>query len=236
MAPATDGSVAGQFIGIRSGVVLDDKSRYSGYSKPLAMGAAGNYFDSKTGLAKIATAPETYFLMTEAPLRRWANAGDIKSDYETGIQRSFEEWGAGSASAYINDAVSTASPYMDPKAKNPGQNDILTGSPYLSTITIKWDDAATTETKLERIITQKWIALYPDGQEAWSEFRRTGYPKLFPVVINNSGGTISTTAFIRRLPIPSKYQKSNPAGYQKAVATLSGPDNGGTKLWWDKKQ
>lgn len=235
MAPATDGAVAGQFIGIRVGIALDDKSRYSGYSKPIAMGAAGNYFDSKSGLAKIATAAESHFLKAEAALRGWANAGDIKTNYETGVARSFEEWGAGAAAGYLADATSTAAPYVDPKAAVAGATNIAAGNPNLSTITIKWDDGATTEKKLERIITQKWLALYPDAQEAWSEFRRTGYPKLFPNIVNNSGGAISSSAFIRRLPIPSKYQKSNQSGYTRAVATLGGADNGGTKLWWDKK-
>ena len=38
--------------------------------------------------------------------------------------------------------------------------------------------------KLQKIITQKWIAGFPEGQEAWSEYRRTGYPKLFRITNN----------------------------------------------------
>jgi hypothetical protein len=53
------------------------------------------------------------------------------------------------------------------------------------------------------------------------------------VVVNNSGGAVA--GFIKRLPIPSQYQSNNKPGYQKAVATPGGPDNGGTRLWWDKK-
>ncbi|MGF6850654.1 hypothetical protein QFZ51_005889 [Chitinophaga sp. W3I9] len=64
-------------------------------------------------------------------------------------------------------------------------------------------------------------------------FRRTGYPKLFPVVINNSGGTISTEKFIRRLPMPQIELVTNPKAVARAVATLKGPDTGGTPLWWD---
>ena len=233
LTPASDAAVAGQYIGIRNGVDIDDKSRYSGYSKPLGASANGNLFDANNGKAKITTAAEAWFLKAEAAVRGWANAGNAQTNYETGIDKSFEEWGAGSAATYKLDAARTEAPYMDPKAKTAGANNVLAGSPYLSTITIAWGGAATDEQKLEKIITQKWLALFPDGQEAWSEFRRTGYPKLFPVVINNSGGTI--TGFIRRLPIPSKYKNSNQAGYQKAAATLGGADNGGTKLWWDKK-
>jgi hypothetical protein len=87
---------------------------------------------------------------------------------------------------------------------------------------------------LERIITQKWIAIYPDGQEAWADYRRTGYPRLFPVVNNFSGGTISTTTQIRRLAYPSNEYTTNSVAVNAAVANLlGGPDNGGTRLWWD---
>ena len=102
-------------------------------------------------------------------------------------------------------------------------------------VTIKWNEEAGFEENLERIITQKWIAIYPDGQEAWSEFRRTGYPKVFPVVKNNSGGTIDTNEQVRRIPFPSTEYRDNAANVTAAVALLGGDDNGGTHLWWDKK-
>jgi len=44
-----------------------------------------------------------------------------------------------------------------------------------------------------------WISMFPDGGEAWAEYRRTGYPKLFPVVINNSGGEVDTEEQIKRI-------------------------------------
>lgn len=233
MSPASDAAVSGQYIGIRNGVAIDAKARYSGYSKQIAVSASGNLYDAQNGKAKITTAAEAWLLKAEAALRGWTNAGDAQTNYETGIERSFEEWGAGSAATYKSDAVSTAAPYIDPKSQVAGANNIVAGNANLSTVTIAWNPAANTEVKLEKIVTQKWLALYPDGQEAWTEFRRTGYPKLFPVVVNNSNGTI--TGFIKRLPIPAKYKNSNQSGYQQALASLGGPDNGGTKLWWDKK-
>lgn len=58
----------------------------------------------------------------------------------------------------------------------------------MSNITVAWDEDAGLEENLERIITQKWIAMFPLGLEAWAERRRTGYPPLLmPVVVNNSG-------------------------------------------------
>ena len=38
----------------------------------------------------------------------------------------------------------------------------------------KWDESASNEEKLERIITQKWLALFPLSTEGWAEQRRTG--------------------------------------------------------------
>jgi hypothetical protein len=86
---------------------------------------------------------------------------------------------------------------------------------------------------LEQIITQKWISMFPDGQEAWSEFRRTGYPRIFPVVVNNSGGDIDTNIQIRRINFVENELNTNSANVQTAVGFLNGPDNGGTRLWWD---
>ena len=77
--------------------------------------------------------------------------------------------------------------------------------------------------------------MFPEGMEAWSEFRRTGYPKIFPVVVNNSAGTIDTETQIRRLLFPQTEYDNNSQNVQKAISLLGGADNGGTRLWWDKK-
>jgi hypothetical protein len=221
--PATDAAVAGQFKGIRNGIDNDAKTRYQDYSALVDL-------PSKLQLL---TAAEAWFLKAEAATRGWTGAGTAKDNYESGIKTSFAQYGL-DASTYIDDAGSTPAPYTDPKSITPGANDVKKDDLFLSTITIKWQDGDAFEKKLERIITQKWICMFPDGQEAWSEFRRTGYPKLFPVVINNSGGKISTNTFIRRINIPPDEYLTNPQGAKRAAATLGGPDNGGTRLWWDK--
>jgi hypothetical protein len=196
---------------------------------------AGNYYAlasyngvttfTQTAPQLIMTAAEMWFLKAEAALRGFAGAGDAQTDYETGINTSMQQWGV-SAGSYITDATSTEAAYVDPL--NAANN-----TPALSTVTIKWDPAATNEQKLERIITQKWIAIFPDGQEAWADYRRTGYPKLFPIVTNLSGGSISTDIQIRRLPYPSTEYNTNNAAVKAAVAVLGGADNGGTRLYWD---
>ena len=94
----------------------------------------------------------------------------------------------------------------------------------------------TNEQKLEKIITQKWIALYPNGQEAWTEWRRTGYPKLHKVTQNASGGVISSEKGVRRIPYPeSKLTGEDRAYLARALQLLGGANTGATKVWWDKK-
>ena len=87
----------------------------------------------------------------------------------------------------------------------------------------------------DRIITQKWIANFPLGVESWSELRRTGYPHLMPVIENKSGGSISSEHMIRRLWYPPTEYTENLSNINLAIGMLGGPDNGGTRLWWDKK-
>lgn len=77
--------------------------------------------------------------------------------------------------------------------------------------------------------------MFPCTVEAWSEYRRTDYPKLLPVVVNNSSGVINDeVAKIRRLWYPPREYSNNPY-ITEAVNMLGGEDNGATPLWWDKK-
>lgn len=173
-------------------------------------------------------ASEVYFLRAEGALRGWNMGGTASSFYESGIRAAFEESGASMPADYLTNSTLKPTNYVDPA--NPSNN-----ATALSTVTVVWNDAAAFEEKLERIITQKWIALYPNGQEAWTEFRRTGYPKLFPIALNRSGGTVSSAIQVRRLPYPRLQYQENGANVAQALTVLGGSDNGGTKLWWDKK-
>ncbi len=215
-------AVPGAYKGVRTGIALPSKL-YADYSK-LAV------FESKVQLM---TAAEAWFLKAEAALWGWANAGDAAGNYAKGIEVSFTQNKVDPVklAPYLADNTSKAKPYVDTKN---AVNNVAAGDSYLSTITIKWNEGDAFERKLERIITQKWIATYPDGQEAWSEFRRTGYPKLFPVVVNNSGGKIPTNLFVRRINFVNTEYSTNPKGVERAITLLGGLDNGGTRLWWDK--
>jgi hypothetical protein len=208
-----------KYLAIRAGSQIDDKGKYITFSTPnIQLNTPIQWMN----------AAEVSFLRAEGATRGWNMNGTAKDLYEKGISQSFEQTGAGNATTYMNDDVLKPVNYTDPV--NSSNN-----SSARSAITIKWDETALFENKLERIITQKWLATYPNGQEAWSEFRRTRFPEIFTVVNNYSGGLINTAAQIRRIPFPNiEYQTNGPAVNQ-AVSLLGGPDNGATKLWWDKR-
>ena len=176
---------------------------------------------------------EAWFLRAEYELR-FGSKSTAGEYYRKGVECSFATEGVGSADRYLADATKVPADYSDMVVSS-------NSARALGKITVAWDDAANAETMLERIITQKYLAIFPDGQEAWSEFRRTGYPKVFPNVVNNQSGLISTSKQIRRLNFPSTEYATNPEAVQNAIVTLNGEstnptgDNGGTTLWWDKK-
>ncbi|MGP1468437.1 MAG: SusD/RagB family nutrient-binding outer membrane lipoprotein [Hoylesella shahii] len=173
------------------------------------------------------TAAEMAFCRAEGALAGWSGMGGTVEDlYNRAISLSFEQWGLGSASSYLSNNTNTQANYTDADGGY-GQNVAA-----VSSITIKWDDTATDEKKLERLITQKWIALFPDGQEAWSEIRRTGYPKVFPVAQSTSGYNLDVP---NRIPFANDELTKNPVNYRKAVQLIGGTDDYATKMWWQKK-
>jgi hypothetical protein len=218
--PNTDPGHTTEYTGIRIGSNIPPKPFYSGFA---LYNTTSTFTISAPEM--LMTAAEVWFLKAEAALRGWSGAGDARTDYETGINTSLQQNGVPTP-GYVSDATSKPAAFVDYLQS-------VNSSPALSTVTIQWDPAASNEVLLEKIITQKWLAMFPEGQEAWTEFRRTGYPRLFPLVTNNSGGTIDTKIQIRRIPYPQSEATLNPDAEKAGIQLLGGPDNGGTRLWWD---
>jgi hypothetical protein len=88
---------------------------------------------------------------------------------------------------------------------------------------------------MQQIMTQKWLALYPDGMEAWADWRRNHTMKLYPVAnSDNPLITNTSTQWIRRIPFLDSEKQNNPDGVTTGVTALGGADNVLTPLWWDK--
>ena len=169
---------------------------------------------------------ECYFLRAEAKLRNpsWNMGGTPQQLYEAGITNSMIQWGVtdnAAITAYI------ASP-----------NTPVTPSSYgttaaVSDVPIAW--SADSVMELRQIMTQKWLALYPDGLEAWADYRRSHVLPLYTVVnSDNPLITNTSTQWLRRIPFLTSEKTSNTDAVNAAVSLLGGPDNELTPLWWDK--
>ncbi|MBN8575434.1 MAG: SusD/RagB family nutrient-binding outer membrane lipoprotein [Cytophagales bacterium] len=85
----------------------------------------------------------------------------------------------------------------------------------------------TSAEKLAKIATQKWVALFFNGLEAWFDWRRTGLPVLAPGSSNLNDNKIPV-----RYIYPQSEQSLNATNRAAAVAR-QGADNINTTVWWD---
>lgn len=81
---------------------------------------------------------------------------------------------------------------------------------------------------LETIMTQKWLASFMVGLEAWYDFRRTGFPSFIVPGQDNVNNNQVPVRFL----YPSEEQTLNPENYQNAVSTIGGDDIN-QKGWWE---
>lgn len=229
MSPRWDG---GGYRGLRNGLPVDQRDRNA---MTLEYSAVGNRWRPLyTGLwgeaginapMMVVSAAEVYFLRAEGALRGWNMGGTAKELYEQGVRMALGMITSASAEeieTYIT-GTTLPIPIDDPW-----------GSPPVTDIPVAYQSAADFETQLEQIITQKWLALFPDGWEAWSERRRTGYPVGY-ALIASSNPNLTKFELARRREYPPIEATSNAEGFKSALTLLGGPDRMDTRIWWDAK-
>ena len=131
------------------------------------------------------------------------------------------QWGVTSEAAIAEYVNSTNLPTQ------PGD---FHNSPAVSTTSIKWGETEGIQRK--QIGTQKWLAVFPDGWEAWAEFRRTGYPDLYPLLTSDNAD-LPVGTFIKRLTYPNTEYTSNLSALNEGISLLGGADKASVRLWWD---
>ncbi len=102
-------------------------------------------------------------------------------------------------------------------------NNTTTINNYLTQANVIYDNS------LQRIIEQKYLAIFPDGMEAWAEWRRTGFPQL--LAIPNQGETSGSVP--RRVIYPQTEANLNSESYNSAIER-QGPNTMTTRIWWDR--
>ncbi len=186
---------------------------------------AGGSSDYLATPQNVMATAEAYFLRAEGALLGWNMGGTAKDLYEAGITNSMKQWGVPDATAIQNYINSTGTPIPP--------NDFL-NSPALANIPIKFDPADINVQK-QQIFLQKWLALFPDGAEAWADYRRSRALPLYPVANSDNPDITNPNAqWIRRIPFLLSETQNNKAAVEAAIPLLGGPDKVTTPLWWDK--
>ena len=150
------------------------------------------------------------FVLAEARERGFITTGTAADYYRKGIESSF---------SYYNERYTRINqPRIAEK--------LVLDESYFAQSVVAYEGTA--EEKLEKIGTQKWLALYFTGMEGWYDWRRTGYPEIVP----------GPAAFINTVPVrymyPGSAQALNEENYKVAVAR-QGEDAITTRVWWDVK-
>lgn len=201
---------AGQFVGQPIRINANTKS----YVKTDLFSPPGDFITHKRGSQidayeeVILTSAEAYFLQAEATVRG-IGSGDAQALMNLGIKESMKMWG-------ISD----------------GEANTYSGSQAITDIS-----AGTMDEKLEKIATQRWLASYTDGFEAWSVVRKTGYPAELAAGVLNSNPTIFALGTLngeypQRLRYGTSAQQGNPNF--GAALNAQGADSQRTTLWFAK--
>ncbi len=237
------------YVGMRNGVIPGEgqaaaNNPYCGYST-----LDKDYFSNCQPPLYIMKMSEVCFLRAEGALRGWNMGGTAQSFYEQGIRTAYLEDRNSPRKEYVNyvdDYLNVVAPkgisYVDPQGLTPDM-------PSVTKIGVKWNEGDSKETKLEKIITQKYIASFPYSYESWVDLRRTGYPKLFPILHpEHSDGTIkfgdskvqTADNIMRRIPWVSDDPQTNEDINDTGIPALSEDTNNKPatdtqmqRLWWD---
>lgn len=90
------------------------------------------------------------------------------------------------------------------------------------------NELASYDGSLEKIMLQKYYALYFVDYQQWFEYRRTGLPELPTTPAMDNNGEMPS-----RFYYPTDEQINNPENYREALDMLGGNDDINTKVWWD---
>lgn len=209
----------------------DDLSKYVGmpYGMPANGWTASQRASSSFFSYKVLRADYTEMLMEYSEvcfLLSEVNGWD-DTWYRKGVRASIEKW-------YSNDPLETTPVEGEDAAK------------------VNAFIAALPAANQANVLNQKYVALYMQPQEAWNEYRRTGYPSTLLKVgeshalnVPYTTGGVTYTSYTfnslvpgltdipARLYYPTQPQTLNPSNYQAAVQALGG-DKMDKKLIWDK--
>lgn len=222
---ASAGTGSPQYSGVPNGIGTIESSYNGGANYQSEVGPVlqpdGAYPHKASPIAAqgmLLTYSEVQFILAEAKERGLITVGDAATYYMNGITDQF---------AYFEsrlDVLNNALPAGDSTfAKSSA---IVPPPSYFTGSAVAY--TGTTDEKLYKIRLQKWFALFYNGFEGWSEWRRTGVPSEI-----KAGPNSAIAEWPRRTRYPLSEQTENTDNYNKELQ-IQGPDDLTTDVWWAK--
>jgi hypothetical protein len=201
---ATDISNAPGYPGASGSVGGGSLNKVGKYSRPTT-----TLYIPLTTPGFVLTYAQTEFLLAEAAARGWNVGADASTHYANALSAALQTYGTLNAVGVID--AGTANTYA---AAHPL-------------------DISSLDNSLQQINTQYWVLTGTifDFVEAWTNWRRSGYPALTAV---NYTGNFSSGSIPRRQQYPTTEAATNPDNYKTAVSSLQGGDAWTSHVWWDK--
>ncbi len=199
--PATEGSATPVYEGIPNGLADAEALQYNG--GPQNHSRIGELFFEQSISAKGLQIAKG-IIMTNSELQFL-----LAEAAEKGLI-------TGDAATYYNNGIKASFEFYG----------LTASDTYLNQPNVAY--TGTQQEKLVKIGTQKWIALFYTGLEAWFDWRRTGIPALQPSVDNQNEDRIPV-----RFIYPIIEQGLNGEN-RKAAVDRQGPDDINTKMWYLK--
>jgi hypothetical protein len=156
---------------------------------------------------------EVQFILAEATQRGLIPGGtsQAKEHYTKAVTASVDKW-------------AQLGQYSDPQV-TVSEGDITT---FLASDLASWDKASD---KLQLIGSQKYLALFWIGMEAYHEYRRTGYPEL----TIGDGANFNDFILPTRFAYPNTTMATNGINAQEALIRMGGENTMKTPVWWSKQ-
>lgn len=218
---ANKAAASNDWAGLPNGLRSSDAGNYGGNGLT-STSKIGNFYTQATAPGMLMSYAELQFILAEAAHKKYITGGEAAAEayYWKGIEASFYQNKDAFEPILTRDWAATFTSWgWDGK-------DILK---YAFDDFKEWGDHPYSTAKaMERIGTQKWVALFDQGLQAWFEWRRIGFPVLVPARDNENQNKIPVRAYY-----PSDEYSRNKTNVEAAVAK-QGKDDLNTKVWWNK--
>ncbi len=196
-------AVSGTLIGMPPGLTRADALAFTSANSNQSL-VLNNAYRSDVSPLVVLSSADVLLARAEAAMLGWTSE-NVAALYTAGITQSWNRWGQTNATNLTN---------------------------YLNNSQIKLGSGSG-PSDAEKIGIQRWLSFFPNGDQGWAEWRRTGYPSFVTPVANSLSGTTPDQIPTRYI-YPTSEHGLNPTNWAAASALLNNGDTRFSNVWWDK--